>query len=190
MAANVPPAGEIFVTYDEYAQMPDDGRRYEVLEGMLHMMTPSPTTRHQRVSGNLYFILRDHVAKHDLGEIFDAPLDVVLSSTNVLQPDLIYVSRARAEIVTEKNIAGVPDLVVEIISPETASMDRVTKAQIYARAGVPCYWVVDPDRRTIEEFRLERGIYMPVRQWEGEARFAPELFPGLEIELSRVFGRT
>jgi len=189
MGANIPPAGEIFVTYEQYVQMPDDGRRYEILEGVLQMMTPSPTTRHQRVSGNLYFILRDHLVKNDLGEVFDAPLDLVLSSTCVLQPDLIYVSHARKEIVTEKNIAGAPDLVVEIISPATASVDRVTKAQIYARYGVPYYWVVDPDQKTVEEFRLERGIYFLVRLWEGGAKFTPELFPGLELEPSRVFGR-
>jgi len=186
MGASIPPAGEIFVTYEQYAQMPDDGRRYEILEGMLQM-TPSPTTKHQRVSGNLYFILRSHVAERDLGEVFDAPLDVVLSSTCVLQPDLVYVSRAREQIINEQNIAGAPDLVVEIVTPATASMDRVTKAQLYARYGVPYYWVVDPDQQTVEEFRLERGIYMPVRQWEGGDRFAPELFPGLEIELSGVF---
>ncbi|MDH7578931.1 MAG: Uma2 family endonuclease [Bacillota bacterium] len=186
MGANVPPAGEIFVTYEQYAQMPDDGRRYEILEGVLQM-TPSPTTRHQRVSGNLYFIIRSHVAEHDLGEVFDAPLDVVLSSTCVLQPDLVFVSKAREQVINEKNIAGAPDLVVEIVSPATASMDRVTKAQVYARYGVPYYWVADPDQKTIEEFRLERGIYFLVRAWEGDAKFAPELFPGLEIKLSDVF---
>lgn len=186
MGASIPPAGEIFVTYEQYAQMPDDGRRYEILEGMLQM-TPSPTTRHQRVSRKLVLILQNHVEEHDLGEVFDAPLDVVLSSTCVLQPDLVYISHAREQIINEKNIAGAPDLVVEIVSPATASMDRVTKAQLYARYGVLYYWVVDPDQRVVEEFRLERGIYMPVRQWEGGDRFAPELFPGLEIELSGVF---
>ncbi|MGB9792679.1 MAG: Uma2 family endonuclease [Thermacetogeniaceae bacterium] len=186
MGASFPPAGEIYVTYEQYAQMPDDGRRYEILEGVLQV-TPSPTPKHQRVLGNLYVILRVYVREKDLGEVFAAPLDVVLSSTCVLQPDLIYVSRAREEIIGEKNIAGAPDLVVEIVSPATASLDRVTKAQLYARHGVPYYWVVDPDRQAVEEFRLERGLYMPVRQFEGGERFAPELFSELEIELAEVF---
>lgn len=188
MSASMPPAGEIVVTYEQYAQMPDDGRRYELFEGVLQV-APSPTTRHQRVSGKLFLILQNHVAEHDLGEVFDAPLDVVLSGTSVLQPDLVYVSRAREQVINEKNIAGAPDLAIEVVSPATASIDRVTKAQVYARHGIPYYWVVDPEQRVVEEFRLERGIYMLRRCWQQGGSFCPEAFPGLEIDLDSVFGK-
>jgi|OM-RGC.v1.018329288 Uma2 family endonuclease len=186
VSLSVPPAGEIILTYDDYLQLPDDGKRYEILEGVLHV-TPSLTTRHQRVSRNLHFILHAHVTENNLGEVFFAPLDVVFSNISVTQPDLLYVSRERQNVITEKNIAGAPDLVVEILSPSTSGVDQVTKAQVYARYGVPYYWVVDPEGKTVDEFRLERGIYMPVRRWEQNAHFTPELFPGLVVELEKVW---
>mgnify|MGYP005834082839 CR=1 FL=1 len=181
-----PPAGEIVLTYEDYLRLPDDGQRYELLEGVLHV-TPSPTTTHQRVSRRLFSILDAFVKEHNLGEVFYAPLDIVFSSVSVAQPDLLYVSEARRGIITEKNIAGAPDLVVEIASPATAGVDRVTKAQVYARYGVPYFWVVDPQQKTLEEYRLERGIYMLVRCWEEDAVFAPELFPGLKANLKEVW---
>ncbi|MEW6273874.1 MAG: Uma2 family endonuclease [Bacillota bacterium] len=181
-----PPAGEIVLTYEDYLRLPDDGRRYEILEGVLHV-TPSPTTTHQRVSRRLFSILDAFVKEHNLGEVFYAPLDIVFSNVSVAQPDLLYVSEARRGIITEKNIAGAPDLVVEIASPSTAGVDKVTKAQVYARYGVPYFWVVDPQQKTLEEYRLERGIYMLVRCWEENAVFAPELFPGLKANLKEIW---
>ncbi|KYH33729.1 Uma2 family endonuclease [Neomoorella mulderi] len=186
MSRPVPPAGEIILTYDDYLRLPDDGKRYEILEGVLHV-TPSPTTQHQRVSRNLHFILHTYVMGKGLGEVFAAPLDVVLSNISITQPDLIYVSRERQNVITEKNIAGTPDLVVEILSPSTSGTDKVTKAQVYARYGVPYYWVVDPQEKTVEEFRLERGIYMLIRCWKKEEHFTPELFPDLMVELAKVW---
>lgn len=181
-----PPAGEIVLTYEDYLRLPDDGRRYEILEGVLHV-TPSPTTVHQRVLRKLLSILDLFVSERSLGEVFVAPLDIVFSSVSVAQPDLMYVSEARRGIITEKNIAGAPDLVVEIAPPSTAGVDKVTKAQVYARYGAPYFWVVDPQQKTLEEYRLERGIYMLVRCWEENAVFAPELFPGLKANLKEIW---
>ncbi|MGQ9532936.1 MAG: Uma2 family endonuclease [Desulfotomaculales bacterium] len=183
---DMPPAGEVILTYDDYLRLPDDGRRYEILEGVLEV-TPSPTTAHQRVVRNLFSALHAHVQRHGLGEVLFAPLDVVLSRFSVTQPDLLYVCSARSEILTEAHVAGAPDLVVEVVSPSTSSLDRVTKAQVYARYGIPHYWVVDPAAKTVEEFRIQRGIYLLVRRWEGREIFAPALFPGLEIDLTVVF---
>lgn len=186
MSLPVPPAGEIILTYDDYLRLPDDGKRYEILEGVLHVV-PSPTTRHQRISRELEFIIYQYVTQHGMGEVFYAPLDIVFSRTSIVQPDLIYVSRERQSVITEKHIAGAPDLVVEIISQSTSAADRVTKAQVYARYGVPYYWVVDPEKKAAEEFRLERGIYMLVRSWEDEEVFSPEIFPGLRVDLRKLW---
>jgi Uma2 family endonuclease len=184
----VPPAGEIILTYEDYLGFPDDGKRYEILEGVLHLV-PSPTVRHQNISRELGFLIYEHISQQNLGVIFFAPLDIVFSRHSVAKPDLIYVSRERQSIITEKNISGTPDLVVEIVSPSTAASDRVTKAQVYARHGVPFYWVVDPESRVVEEFRLERGIYMLVRSWEEGEIFRPEIFPGLQVDLPRFWTR-
>lgn len=186
MSLPVPPAGEIILTYEDYLRLPDDGKRYEILEGVLHVV-PSPTTRHQRISRELGFMIYGYVTQNGLGEVFYAPLDIVFSRTSIAQPDLIYVSQDRQSVITEKHIAGSPDLVVEILSPSNSASDRVTKAQIYARYGVPYYWVVDPEKKAVEEFRLERGIYMLVRSWEDEEVFAPEIFPGLQVELRKLW---
>ncbi|OAT79792.1 Uma2 family endonuclease [Desulfotomaculum copahuensis] len=186
MGGSAPPAGEAILTYDDYLQLPDDGNRYEICEGVLHV-TPSPTTGHQRVLRNLAFLLHAFVSRHDLGEVFFAPLDVVLSRISVVQPDLVYVSRTRQSVLTEKNVCGAPDLVVEIVSNSSSSADRVTKAQVYARYGVPYYWVLDPREKKLEEFRLARGIYVLVHCWEDSAAFTPEIFSGLTVDLQQVW---
>lgn len=184
--AALPAAGEIVLTYEDYLRLPDDGRRYEILEGVLHV-TPSPTTIHQRILRKLLSVLDVFVSENNRGEVFVAPLDIVFSNVSVVQPDLIYVSEARRDIITDKNIAGAPDLVVEIASPSTAGVDKVTKAQVYARYGVPYFWVVDPQQKTLEEYRLERGIYMLMRCWEEHGVFTPELFPGLKVNLKEIW---
>lgn len=186
MNPSQPPAGEIILTYEDYLRLPDDGKRYEVLEGVLHVV-PSPTVRHQRISRELGFQIFQYVSQHGVGEVFYAPLDIVFSHTSVAQPDLVYVSRERQSVITEKHIAGAPDLVVEIVSPSTSAYDRVTKAQVYARYGVSYYWVVDPEIIVVEEFRLERGIFMLIRSWENEEIFMPEIFPGLRVDLQKLW---
>jgi len=144
-------------TYEDYRQMPDD-RRYELLEGEL-VMAPSPITAHQRVSGRLEFLLREFVLKNNLGEVFDAPFDVVLSEENVVQPDILFVSRERSSIITADNITGAPDLVIEIVSPATEYRDREIKRKLYAKYGVKEYWLADPDKQTIEVMELsEEGF--------------------------------
>ncbi|WP_027356738.1 Uma2 family endonuclease [Desulfofundulus thermocisternus] len=186
MGTPTPPAGKIVLTYEDYLDLPDDGNRYEILEGVLHV-TPSPTTRHQRVSRNLQRIIDAYVLEHNLGEVFDAPLDVIFSNISIAQPDLIFVSHARSEIITEKNIAGAPDLVVEILSPNTSRRDRITKAHVYALYGVEYYWLVDPDATTVEEYRLEEGAYNLISRVTGNESFKPEIFPGLIVDLSKVW---
>ena len=182
-----PPAGRIVLTYEDYCALPDDGRRYEVIEGEL-AVTPSPRRAHQRFSRNLLVVLHAHVREHDLGEVFDAPFDVILENTAIVVPDLLFVSRERLTIVTERGVEGAPDLIVEILSSATARRDRVEKAQLYARHGVGHYWLADPVGRTFETFELTGGQYRLVVSLSGAALFAPSLFPGLTIPLRDLWG--
>src|SRR5690349_12085342 len=122
------------LTLSDYERIPPDGNRHEVLGGE-EFVTPAPDIGHQRTSANLQFLLEQHVRGHALGLILDAPTDVLLSDEDFVQPDLLFVSKERGSIVGEKNIQGAPDLVVEILSPPTATVDRTLKRDLYARAG-------------------------------------------------------
>lgn len=175
-------------TYDDYAALPDDGNRYEVIEGEL-VTAPAPRVSHQRCSGNLFLILGQHVKSHGMGEVLAAPCDVVLDKRNVLQPDLIFISNARAEVVTELNLQGAPDLAVEILSPSSLRPDRIQKMRIYARHGVPHLWLVDAQARTLEEFVLDGATYRLASTGEDDEVFHPAIFPGLDIPLREVWGQ-
>ncbi|MBC7347002.1 MAG: Uma2 family endonuclease [Clostridia bacterium] len=187
MTQPMPPAGRILLTYEDYCALPNDGRRYEVLEGVL-CVTPSPSTRHQRISRRLELILALHVEENHLGEVFYAPMDVVLSPHNVVQPDLIFIGRERNHLITDKNIAGPPDLVVEILSPASAETDRRLKAQLYARYGVDHYWLVDPDAETLEEYCREGDVFVHIGTYQGLVTFVPRCFSALSLDLARVWG--
>ncbi|MBI4590132.1 MAG: Uma2 family endonuclease [Candidatus Rokubacteria bacterium] len=182
-----PPAGRIVLTYEDYCALPDDGRRYEILEGEL-AVAPSPSRAHQRFSRNLLLILHAHIHERNLGEVFSAPFDVILEKTSVVVPDLVFVSRDRLEVVTDRGVEGAPDLIVEILSPATGRRDRVEKAQLYARHGVRHYWLGDPEGRTIETFELGEGQYHRTAHLTGDTTFAPSLFPGLAISLPSLWG--
>lgn len=172
------------MTYADYVKLPADGRRHEIIEGEWYM-TPAPDTAHQRLCRNLVALLHTHVAAKGLGEVFAAPYDVVLSDSDVVQPDVLFVSAARRGVVTEKNLQGAPDLVVEILSPSTASMDRGEKRRLYERAGVREYWIVDPAAGMVEihEFASPRRT----RVYTGSQSFDSALLPGLTIRLAELF---
>ena len=175
------------VTYDMYMKMPDDGARYEIVDGNLEMMTPAPSTTHQAVSGELEFILKQS-CKSDY-VIFDAPVDVILSETNVLQPDILMIHRSRLEIVTERGIEGPPDLVVEIISPGSRSRDKVIKMKTYAKYDVPEYWIVDASSRTLEQFRLmdAEKLYVLHNLFEGDDMVTSDKLPCVSFTVSAIF---
>ena len=119
-----------------------------------------------------------------LGEVFPAPVDVLLSPLTVVQPDLVFVAQGRRDIITERAIEGPPDLVVEILSPTTAEHDRQQKAQIYARYGIPHYWIVAPDQRQLEVYELTTDTYHLVSTHSGNMIFQPTLFLDLPIPLA------
>jgi Uma2 family endonuclease len=175
-------------TYEDYCRIPADGRRYELHEGEL-WMAPSPTTRHQRIVGRIFEELSRYVQEQRLGEVFIAPLDVVLASDTVVQPDLVFVSRVRRHIVTEENIQGAPDLLVEVMSPGTRALDRARKRGMYQQAGVPEYWVVDGDRKEVAVYSLDpqrRRYESPTRYQAGEAVLSV-VMKGLRIPLAGVW---
>ena len=149
----------VVLGYADYAALPDDGKRYEIHDGELSV-TPAPGTRHQGVSMTLGSALHAYVTAHRLGRIFAAPIDVILSDTTIVQPDLVFVAADRASIISERGIEGAPTLVVEILSPSTARIDLNRKLQLYARHGVPYYWIVAPDTRSIDVYRATAGVYV------------------------------
>ncbi len=152
------PGQRVILTYKEYEALPADGRRYELHEGELSV-TPAPSPHHQLIIGNLHILLRQHVNSRNLGEVFLSPLDCILGETTVVQPDLVYLDHGRLSIVSARGLEGPPTLVAEILSPTTTLIDRSTKQQLYARYGVPYYWIVDPEARTIEAYGLREGGY-------------------------------
>ena len=118
--------GRVALTYQDYAALPDDGRRYEILEGELSV-TPAPSPRHQEIIGNLFAALRAHVTDRGLGKVFVSPVDVLLSDTAIVQPDIVFVANDRLRMITSRGIEGAPTLVIEVLSPSTTHIDRQTK---------------------------------------------------------------
>jgi Uma2 family endonuclease len=180
------PEGKIVLTYEDYVLLPNDGKRYEILEGEL-AVTPASSTKHQSASANLFKLLSKHIDERDLGKLFYAPVDLILDSSTILQPDLLFIFSAHQHIITEKAIEGVPDLVVEILSPTTTRTDRVTKAQLYARHSIPAYWIVDPEVENIEIYLLERDVFRLAATLQGATPTPAPPFKGLGIAAKDVF---
>ena len=173
-------------TYKDYKSLPEsETRRYELLEGEL-VIVPSPNEYHQRISGNLQFILRAFVEDKNLGRVYYGALDVHLGE-DVVQPDILFVSKARSKIITEEEIRGAPDLVVEILSPATAERDRTYKKTLYARHGVREYWIVDPEEKTVEVMTLGKAGFESSGVHGKQGVLRSPLFTGLSINLSDVF---
>ncbi|MEK6716112.1 MAG: Uma2 family endonuclease [candidate division NC10 bacterium] len=168
----------VILTYKEYEALPADGRRYEIHEGELSV-TPAPSPRHQRISRNLFRILDAHVKAREIGEVLYAPLDVILSETSIVQPDIVYLDPTRLTAVSHRGVEGPPTLAVEILSPATTLIDRSTKHQLYARHGVPFFWLVDPEGRTVDVFALgPQGYSLALRAF-GTEPVGPPPFPDL-----------
>jgi Uma2 family endonuclease len=174
------------LTYEDYCALPEDGQRYQIIEGDLDV-TPAPSASHQRVSRNLVIVLGEHVRRHRLGAVFDAPFDVLLAQDTVVQPDLLFVARERLSSVTERGLEGPPDLIIEILSPATRRLDRTRKMRVYARFGVRECWLVDPEAQSFEVFRLAGAAYVLAQASCGRETVSSELFPGLTLALEELF---
>jgi Uma2 family endonuclease len=178
---------KIKFTYKDYKNLPEsETKRYELLEGEL-VMLPSPTTYHQRISWNLERILGDFVAKHDLGVIYDAPLDVVFSQEDVAQPDILFILKAHSQIITDENIQGAPDLIIEILSPATADRERTYKRTLYARHGVREYWIVDPADKSVEVMTLGEKGFDTVKLYKMGQTLSSPLLKGFSLLIKEIF---
>ena len=171
------PNPHIKFTYEDYVNAPED-KRYELLDGEL-LMTPAPAEIHQRISILLGWRLLQFVTENGLGRVYQAPFDVVLSDMDVVQPDLLFISNARAHIVTAANVQGAPDLVVEILSPSTAERDRTLKRRLYARHGVSEYWIVDTEAGSVEVLLLREGGFEVAGTYGGGDTLTSPVLPGL-----------
>ncbi|HEX9981694.1 MAG TPA: Uma2 family endonuclease [Thermoanaerobaculia bacterium] len=176
------------LTYEDYLLLPEDGRRYEILDGELYV-NASPLRKHQAVLRDLVFRIGAYLEEHPIGSVYFAPFDVVLSEHDVVQPDLLFISNEREQIITHKNVSGAPDLAVEILSESSRKTDEITKRKRYERFGVSEYWVMDPVLETVKVYRREGDRFARMAELsteEGAALTSP-LFPGLRINLTKVF---
>lgn len=174
------------LSFEEFRQLPLDGKRYELIHGEVRM-TPAPATRHQAVVQNLSGNLWSFVVKNKLGEVWTAPLDVRLGHDTVLEPDLIFISNARAGIIQEDWIAGAPDLTVEVLSPRTAAYDRGAKLPLYTEAGVSEVWLIDPVAKTVDIFKRQDNKNVVHTVLAGEQTLTSNLFPGWRLPLHDLF---
>lgn len=178
------------LTYDDFLLFPDDGRRHELIDGE-HYVTPSPNIRHQRVSIRLSTAVAVHLDAHpEQGEVFAAPLDVVLSHFDVVEPDLLVIAGDQRDVLTDKHVRGTPALVVEILSPTSRRVDEKIKYGLFLRTGVREYWIVDPELDVVKVFRRAADGSLPrVAELTADAgdTLTTPLLPGLAVDLRHLF---
>ncbi len=177
------------MTYAEYRAMPDDGKRYELVEGILREMetVPAPTLAHQLASRGVFRKLDSFVTERKMGQVLFALVDVYLADDLLYQPDVLFVANdGRAEL-TEYDVSGPPDLVVEIVSPGTRNIDRKEKAANYAKHGVREYWLVYPEATIIEVFGLREGKFQLLGRYGESETVRSEVLAGLEFLTETVF---
>jgi Uma2 family endonuclease len=177
------------LTYDDFVQFPDDRKRHEIIDGE-HYVTPSPRPRHQVILGNLHLVIASWLEANPIGRLYLSPLDVVMSNVDVVEPDLLYLSNERAlAVLTDINVRGVPELLVEITSPGTRKRDDGIKRRLYERAGVTEYWIVDPEVDRLRVYRRDGDTFgraIELSREHGDVLTSP-LLPGLELPLARIF---
>lgn len=181
----VGPKSKIKFTYEDYVNAPED-KRYELLDGDL-IVVPSPKQSHQRILIKLATRLDNFVSNMGIGQVYVAPFDVVLSDNDVVQPDLLFISNERAGILTEDNVQGAPDLVIEIRSPGTEQRDRIFKRSLYARHGVKEFWIVDPSGGNIEVLMLGESGFELEATYQKSDTLTSTALQGLNLNLNEVF---
>lgn len=192
-----PPQGEW--TYEDWLRLPDDGWQYEVIKGVLYV-APAPKPNHQRASGKLGYRFWSFVEAQDLGEIYDAPVDVFLPGQETpVQPDLLFIARDRLDIVRpQEGIYGAPDLIVEVLSPSNWLVDRQDKFALYAETGVQEYWIIDPKsygepfdepeerRGRIEVYVLREAGYELLGRWGAGETVRSEVLPEFSVAVDEL----
>jgi len=172
-------------TYADLCMLPDDGLRYEVVEGMLHV-APAPSPNHQHAVGELFALMRENIRQSGNGSVWIAPIDVLLPGGDVVQPDVVYLAADCEAVVTERAIEGTPTLVIEVLSPATSGFDRSAKAAAYAKAGVQHYWLYSPRGRVLDAYVFSDGGYNLADRSEVGDLYLPELFPGMQIDIAAL----
>ena len=173
-------------TYKDYVRFPNDGKIHEIIDGA-HYNHPASRIKHQRISRNLEFIFVPFIRKNKLGEWFDSPIDVILGPYDIVQPDKLFISKEKEGIITELNIQGVPDLIIEITSPTDPGFDKETKLTLYSRFSVKNYWIVDSQLDVLEVY-VHKGVgYELLGKYKKGDKFEPDLFPGLKVNVSEIF---
>jgi len=171
-------------TYRDYEALPNDGRRYEIHDGEL-CVTPAPSLEHQIISARLSFQLMKWLETRPGGLLLYAPLDVILADrpdeTTIVQPDILYIAPDRMRLTSRRGMEGGPTVAIEILSPSTRTMDRVTKRRLYARYGVPHLWLIDPDAHAVEAFALENDRYVLAATAAGAEAVDLPPFTGLAL---------
>ncbi|MCC6324384.1 MAG: restriction endonuclease [Candidatus Brocadia sp.] len=172
-------------TYEDYLKTPDD-KRYELITGEL-LMTPSPVPKHQSVSIELALRIKQFTTINNLGKVFCAPCDVYFDEENVVQPDILFISKNRLNSIGQKNIQGAPELIIEIISEYSVYRDMVQKKKLYARFGVKEYWIVLPDEKEIEVYILKDTLYQSYQTYGKADTLESPTLKGLQIVLKEIF---
>ncbi|MCL6631831.1 MAG: Uma2 family endonuclease [Alicyclobacillus herbarius] len=177
------------MTYEEYANLPEDGNRYELVDGQLELMSPAPSLTHQMISSRLLSLLsRDCDPEY---EIISAPVDIVLSNTEVRQPDLVMIHLSRLPIYKERGkIDEPPDLVVEILSRHSLKRDKVAKRKAYAKFGVPEYWIVNPEDESLEQHLLgPNGSYDLADVYTGDEPIRSDRLKCVSFSMNAIMSR-
>ncbi len=178
------------LTYDDLLAMPDDGLRHEIIDGVLYV-SPSPATPHQFTVGKLHQAIANYLDDHPVGEVYLAPFDVVFTKYDVVEPDLLFIRAERLAVLTDRNVTGAPDLVIEVLSPGTRRVDLTLKRDLFEREGVREYWIVDPVEGTIDVHRSLARALVPVESLSTAADdwIVSPLLPGFSVPLARLFRR-
>lgn len=175
-------------TYEDYLQLPED-RRYEIIDGELTMV-PSPATEHQRIVIAISSALYNFVHDGKIGEVFVSPMDVVLSDVDVVQPDIFFVSKKRNQIITETNIQGAPDFIVEVLSPFSIKRDYAIKRKLYSKYEVLEYWIVDPVKKQIEKMLFQQGILHSQGIYRTDDVIESKAIEGFSLKVGSAFGES
>jgi Uma2 family endonuclease len=173
-------------TYEMYSALPDDGRHYEVVQGVL-MMSPAPEMAHQGIIQRISRYLDEQIFSTNRGLVFTGPVDVVLESQKVVQPDVLVLLENHLDRLQEKSVEGAPDLVVEVISPSSATYDRLVKHNLYEQEGIPEYWLINPKEQSIEVFVLEMGKYRSLGAFRNEQIVQSYLVPNETVQAAHFF---
>jgi Uma2 family endonuclease len=172
-------------TYEDYLNTPE-GERYELIDGEL-ILVASPNEGHQFASVNLVSLMNPHAKDRDLGWVFHAPFDIVFSDTEVVQPDIMFISKEREDIRTPANVRGAPDLVVEILSPSSLGRDWGYKRELYAKYGVKEYWIADPVHKMVSVMLLRDGVLELAGAYVEGDTVVSTVLEGFSVEISAIF---